>query len=175
MTLEDLKYEHLQAIPFTGIGNRDCYDLVRDFYRDNFGMELTPYVRPHDWDSDKIDLIRNHYEAEGFEAITDWKPKDLRPGDILAMSINESNPNHLAIYVGDGKIIHHLYGRMSRVEPLHGFWRNLTSFIVRHPDVPDLTPVYPDVDYMELLRERNSAHQGLESGGDEGTVRSDSE
>jgi cell wall-associated NlpC family hydrolase len=156
VTLEDLKYEHLQAIPFTEIGDRDCYELCRDFFRENFKIELTPYVRPHDWESDSLDLIRMFHDNEGFDSITDWRPKDLRPGDVLAMSINESNPNHLAIYVGDDKILHHLYGRMSRIEPLHGFWRNHTSFILRHKDVPDLRPVYPDVDYMELLRARNT-------------------
>jgi cell wall-associated NlpC family hydrolase len=156
MTLEDLKYEHLEGIPFTTIGDRDCYELVRDFYSENFNMDLTPYARPHDWASDKMDLIRNLYDREGFEMITDWKIKDLRPADVMAVSINEANPNHLAIYVGEGNILHHLYGKRSRLEPLRGFWRNHTSFILRHPDVPDLRPVYPDVDYMELLRARNS-------------------
>lgn len=156
MKLEDLKAEHLQGIPFTGIGKRDCYELVRDFYRDNFNIELTPYARPHDWESDKLDLIRNHYEAEGFEMLTDWKIKDLRPADLLIMAVNESNPNHIAINLGDGRILHHLYGKRSRIEEFHGWWRNHVSFVVRHKDVPDLRPVYPDVDYMELLRARNS-------------------
>jgi cell wall-associated NlpC family hydrolase len=151
-----LKYEHLQAIPFTGIGKRDCYALATDFFRDNFGIELTPYARPHDWEADKLDLFRNHYEAEGFDMITEWKPKDLRPADVLVMAIREANPNHCAIYLGDDTILHHLYGRMSSVEPLRGFYRNHTAFILRHKDVPDLRPVYPDVDYMELLRARNS-------------------
>lgn len=160
MTLEDLKFEHLQGIDFTGIGQRDCYELNRDFFRDNFGIELPPFARPHDWESDKIDLIRNLHEQCGFEAITEWKIKDLRPADVLAMSINESNPNHLAINLGDGNILHHLFGRKSRIEPLAGFWRNHTAFVLRHPDVPDLRPVYPDVQYMDLLNARNAVAEG---------------
>jgi cell wall-associated NlpC family hydrolase len=156
MTQEDLKFEHLQGIDFTGIGQRDCYELCRDFFRDNFEIELKPYARPHDWQSDEIDLIRMLHDDINFDIITDWRIKDLRPADVLAMSINEGNPNHLAINLGDGNILHHLYGRKSRIEPLHGFWRNHTSFILRHRDVPDLRPVLPDVDYMELLRARNS-------------------
>jgi cell wall-associated NlpC family hydrolase len=31
---------------------RDCYELGRDFFRDNFGIELTNYARPHDWSAD---------------------------------------------------------------------------------------------------------------------------
>lgn len=115
MTLEDLKSDHLQGIDFTGIGQRDCLELVRDFFRDNFGIQIKPYARPHDWNSDEIDLVRMLYDDANFEMITDWRIKDLRPADVLAMSINEANPNHLAINLGDGNILHHLYGRKSRI------------------------------------------------------------
>lgn len=160
MTIDDLKYEHLQAIPWGGVGKQDCYSLTRQFYDENFGIKLPNFARPHDWQSDKVDLIRNYYSDQGFDMITDWRPKDLRPGDILAMAINESNPNHLAIYLGDGRILHHLYGRMSRIELFHGHWRNAVSCVFRHKDVPDLRPVYPDVDYMELLNARNATPKG---------------
>lgn len=151
-----LKYEHLLGRPFTGIGRDDCLKLFRDFYRDNFQISIRDYARPHDWSSDKLDLMRLCYEREGFDLITDWKIKDLRPADVLCVSIGEANPNHFSIYVGDNKIVHHLYGQLSREEPFRDFWRNHTGFVLRHPDVPDLRPTYPDVDLMELLRARNS-------------------
>lgn len=160
MTLEDIKADHLQGIDFTGIGKRDCLELVRDFFRDNFDIRIKAYARPHDWNSDELDLIRMLHEDGNFEMITDWKIKDLHPADVLAIAIGEANPNHLAINLGDGNILHHLAGRKSRIEPLHGFWRNHTAYILRSRDVPDLRPVLPTVDYMELLRARNAITTG---------------
>lgn len=152
-----LKYENLISVPWGGLGQRDCYSLIMDFYEQNFGIKLTNYARPNDWSSDELDLIRDLYEREGFEMITEWRIKDLRPADILAMSIGEANPNHLAIFLDNDEIIHHLYGKMSRTEPFRGFWRNHISFVLRHPDVPDLRPVRPDAKLMDILRARNAA------------------
>jgi len=151
-----LRYDHLIGLQFTGIGDRDCFALIRDFFRDNFEIEIPDFARPNDWRSNTLDLIRNCYPASGFEMLTKWKSSDLRPGDVLAIMVGESNPNHLAIVVDDGKILHHLAGRMSNVEPLRDFWLDNTAFVLRHPDVPDLRPVYPDVDIGSILDERNS-------------------
>lgn len=150
-----LEYDHLIGRPFTDIGGLDCFALHRDFHKDNFGIEIANYARPHDWSSNKLDLIRLSYPREGFEMLSQWTTKDLRPADTLAMTIGEGAPNHLAIFLGDNQILHHLYGRLSSVEQFRDFWRNHTSFILRHPDVPDLREVHPDVDIMSLLRVRN--------------------
>ena len=155
-----LKYEHLVGRPFTGIGNDDCLKLFRDFFIDNFDLTIRDYARPSDWSSDKLDLMRLCYEREGFEMITDWSIKDLRPADVLCVAIGESNPNHFAIFVGDNTIVHHLYGKMSRAEPLRDFWRNQTCYVLRHPSVPDLRPVYPDVQLGDLIDARNNPELG---------------
>ncbi len=157
MTIDDLKYEQLLGRPFTGIGKSDCLALTREFFATNFGIEIPNFARPHDWSSDELDLIGPLGEKAGFEQITRWRPADLRPGDILAVCVGERNPNHLANYVGNSKIVHHLFGRMSNVEELRDFWFNHTAFILRHPDVPDLRPVYPDVDLMDLINARKAA------------------
>lgn len=152
----NLKYDHLEGRPFTGIGNDDCLKLFRDFFKDNFDISIRDYARPHDWSSDKLDLMGRCYEREGFEKITDWKLKDLRPADVLCLAIGESNPNHFAVYVGDDVILHHLYGKMSRAEQMRDFWRNHTCYILRHRSVPDLRPVYPEVLLSDLIDARNN-------------------
>lgn len=152
-----MDYDFAIGIPFSGVGNRDCYALLMDLYERNFGIKLTNFARPNDWQSDTDNLIEELYEKDGFIKITDWKVKDLRPGDILAMAIMEQNPNHLAVYVGDSTIVHHLYGRVSSAEPWRDLWQYATCFVLRHPDVPDLRPVHPDADLLELLRVRNSS------------------
>ncbi|SKB62222.1 NlpC/P60 family protein [Sphingopyxis flava] len=142
-----------EGIPFR-MGSNDCLGLFRKYYAEEFGISITDYARPNDWESSTIDLIRACYEREGFEMITSWKPKDLRPGDVLCMAIGEGNANHMAIFVGEGKILHHPANRLSVCEEYRDFWRNLTCYVLRHPDVPDLRPTYPDVTIEELLRAR---------------------
>lgn len=146
-------YQHLIGRSFLW-GVRDCYALLRDFYRDAFGIELTDYARPTDWSAENNSMIRKLYERDGFEMLANWKPKDLRPGDVLCMAIGETEPNHLAIYVGDNMVIQHLYGRLSSADTFRDFFRNTTCFVVRHPDVPDLRPVHTDTDIGSLLRDR---------------------
>ena len=162
-----LKYEELLDRPFS-LGTNDCFALAREFYKINFGIEVTDYARPQDWSSGELDLIRMLYEREGFEMITDWRVDDLRPGDVMAMCIGDRNPNHLAVVVDDGQILHHLTNHLSRTELLRDFWRNSTAFILRHPDVPDLRPVFPDVDIGTLLNARYSLQTDADAdtGGD---------
>lgn len=148
-----LAYDHLIGQAFL-YGVRDCYAIVRDLYRDNFGIELTNYARPNDWRSEAADLIRDLHDHDGFQMITDWKVKDLRPGDVLCMAIGESKPNHLAIYAGDNLIVHHLFGRFSTEAPYRDFFRTSTCFLARHPDVPDLRPSLPNTNVGDLLRGR---------------------
>lgn len=137
-------------------GRVHCYQLVRDTYRDSFGIELRDYAIPSNWNSDELDLIGMIHEREGFEKLPDWSVKTLRPGDILCIAVGRSNPNHLLIYVGANKLIHHPLNQLSREEPWHNCWQMTACYVLRHPAVPDLTPVLPNKTIQELLRERYS-------------------
>lgn len=148
-----IEIDDLVGIPFR-MGSNDCLGLFRRYYAAEYGIHITNYARPSDWESQTIDLIRACYEREGFEMITKWKVKDLRPGDVLCMSIGEGTANHMAVFVGEGDILHHPANRRSVREPYRDFWRTLTCYVLRHPSVPDLRPVYPDTTIEELLRAR---------------------
>lgn len=153
--MKEIIYENLAGKAFI-FGEQDCLSLFRQFYLQNFDIHIRNYSRPSDWSSDELDLMRLCYEREGFEMITKWKASELRPGDVLCMAIGEGNPNHFSIFVGDNKLVHHLYGRRSSVEPYHEFWQHKTCYLLRHPDVPDFRPTYPDVTIRSLLDARNS-------------------
>lgn len=148
-----LKFEHLIGRPFAW-GVTDCAALLRQFYLDNYSIELTDYARPTYWDSNTIDIIRAIYEREGFTMIPrdEMKAKDLRVGDIACVAVGSPVPNHFAIYVGDNTIVHHKANTFSSSELFRDFWRNQTSFYLRHPLVPDSTIKYPDVDIGDLIR-----------------------
>lgn len=151
-----LKVDEFVGRRFTEIGDEDCLTLVSMFFKDNFDINITDYARPADWSSDKADLITDLHEREGFIKITNWKPRDLRPADVIVMSVGEMNPNHLGVYVGDDKMLHHQLGRLSRTEPFSGFWHHHTAYILRHPDVPDLRPTVPTQDLAEFISARNA-------------------
>lgn len=146
----DIEYESLVGLPFVA-GKQDCFTLTRDFFRINFGIDIPNFSRPTDWDADRLNLIPKLYPLAGFEKVDTW---DLRPGDVLATAIGSSNPNHFVVYVGDNLLLQHKYMQLSSTETFRPAWKMVTCFVLRHPDVPDLTPVYPDISLEDLLRKR---------------------
>lgn len=150
-----MNYDNLIGRPFKW-GTTDCMSLVLDFYKQNFGIEIRNYARPTNWDPDKLDLMRLLPQREGFTTLTEYAPADLRPGDVLCVATGSSAPAHFAVYLGDNKLLHHRWGQFSNEEPFREFWRRAVCFVLRHPDVPDLRPVYPDITIEELLRARNT-------------------
>lgn len=149
----DLAFDHLTGRPYVP-GKVHCYSLARNFFKDNFGVELGDYAVPHDWDADKLNLIEMIHEREGFEKLESWSMKTLRPADVLCVAVRSANPNHFVINVGGNQLLHHPAPQFSRVEPMRDFWRMNTCYVLRHPAVPDLTPVKTDVTLQELLDAR---------------------
>lgn len=149
----ELQFEHLIGLPHSP-ERRDCFELVRDFYRVNFGIEITRYPVPNDWDADKLDLVNLIAEREGFRHVPDWSIKCLRPGDVLALSIGASNANHLAIYLGGNEMLHHPLFRASRKEAWANWWNSAVLYVLRHPDVPDMTVQLPHASIQELNNAR---------------------
>ena len=153
----EIKYAHLLGRKFDH-GVTDCYSLVRDFYKDNFEVDLTDYARPDDWWISGQDLYVDNFEKEGFYTIN-CNPRDYRVGDCFLISIPDPRApkgvtpsNHVAIYVGDNMVIHHLLGRESRRVPYKGMLRNFTTHVVRHKHVGELMrPKQTDIDIMDVL------------------------
>lgn len=121
-------------------GIQDCYTLVRDFYKARYQMELTNYARPNNWTQDpNLDFFTNRFEMEGFKD-TNNCPHKVRFGDVLMMRIVGSTVvNHVAIYVGRQKILHHLQGRLSEIVDYDDKWRYRVTRVVRHPEVEKTT------------------------------------
>ena len=147
-----LKYENLLNKPFEP-NEEDCFTMVMDFYDQNFGIKIPNFARPNNWNADELDLIKMMYPKAGFK-IADDDFNELRPADVLAISVSSTNANHLAVYIGDNEIIHHTFGTNSTKETLRPFWRMSTLYILRHPDVPDLRPELPTTSLEEILRAR---------------------
>ncbi|GFD70938.1 hypothetical protein KUL113_03580 [Tenacibaculum sp. KUL113] len=121
-------------------GIQDCYSLVRDFYKTRYQIEITNYARPDNWIQDpSLDFFTSKFEKEGFKD-TNNNPHKVRFGDVLMMRIAGSQVvNHVAIYVGRQKILHHLQGRLSEIVDYTDKWRIRVVRVVRHPEVEKTT------------------------------------
>jgi cell wall-associated NlpC family hydrolase len=146
-----LKYDHLVGREFKW-GSDDCYGLLRDFYRDNFSVDLPNIARPENFWENGMNLYMDNYYQCGFRAI-DVHPTQWQVGDVFLMAILSNTPNHVAMLVEDGRILHHLYGNLSTVEFYSGKWRDRTVGVFRHKDVK-IEQAQSTQDFMSLLPEQ---------------------
>lgn len=137
MMIESIRYNHLEGLEWVD-GTRDCFEIVRDFFQDNFSISITNYARPAAWWDNGLNLYMDHFGSEGFHVVDNPRPIDIQIGDVFLCAIRSDVANHAAIYIGNGNILHHFIGRRSNVELYKGLWKNTTVATVRHQDLNDL-------------------------------------
>lgn len=117
-------------------GVLDCYTLVRDYYQRELGITLMDFERDDQWwEKPGESLYMKNLEVAGFVQIGQDFSK-VQVGDMLLLELMSSaGPNHAAIYIGDGMILHHCYGRLSCREVFGGYWQECTRMITRHKDM----------------------------------------
>ena len=135
--------------------------MARRFYKDNFGIELEELARPNDWWAHGLNLYADNFWRNGFRPV-EGPPRDWLPGDAFLMQFRASVANHGAIYLGDNKILHHVYGRMSNVETYSSVWRRITVAVLRHKDAHIADEPLKTLDLGTLLPERQRVMLGLE-------------
>lgn len=114
-------------------GVLDCYQLIVDWYARERGITLKQFARPDGWwDDGKSDLYTEGFPQAGFRKLAEGEPVEV--GDVILMQIRSKNmvPNHAAIYLGDGLMLHHLYGRLSSRDQYGGMWSEATRAILRY-------------------------------------------
>jgi len=107
----------------------DCYSIIRDYYRRYEGIALPDFHRPDLWWEKGLNLYRDYLPLAGFREID---RSQLLPGDLILMRILSPVENHAVVWLGDGVIIHHLYGQISMtddykpayVERTASFWQH---------------------------------------------------
>jgi len=109
-------------------GVHDCYSIVRDWYRRECGVELPDFDRRDGWWNRGENLYVDNFADCGFTQISD-EPK---LGDLFLMQVGSRKPNHAAIYMGDGTILHHVYGNLSSLDAWGGYWLKHTVMTIRH-------------------------------------------
>lgn len=114
-------------------GVLDCYQLVVDWYQRERGITLKQFERSDEWWNDGVsDLYTEGFPQAGFVNVG----QDVQPevGDVILMQVRSKNgvPNHAAVYIGDGLILHHLHGRLSSRDVYGGRWQEVTRAVLRY-------------------------------------------
>jgi proteasome lid subunit RPN8/RPN11 len=113
-------------------GVLDCYSLVRDWFRSERGVLLPNFARFDDWWKRGENLYLDNFSRVGFEVVNFADLRNLLPGDCFLMQVASPVPNHAAVYLGDGLILHHLQGRLSSRDVYGGYWQKVTTHVLRY-------------------------------------------
>lgn len=115
----------------------DCATLMRDWHKQEMNIEYE--VEDSDWEWWLTG--QNHYVERlptyGFSKLDD--PSDIQRGDVILMQIKSKVPNHGAVYLGDGVMLHHPVNHLSRRDLYMGAWMDYTVSVWRHKDAPGFT------------------------------------
>lgn len=109
-------------------GVLDCYTLIRDWYSRERGITLPDFTREYEWWYKGGNLYVDNFQRAGFVRATG----EPMPGDVLLMQIMANVPNHGAIYIGDGIILHHLFNRLSCREVFGGYYKKHCTHVLRY-------------------------------------------
>lgn len=115
------------------LGVLDCYALIRDYYQQELQITLPDFDRHDEFWKRGEELYRDNFAAAGFHAIEELA---LRKHDVILMQLGSNVSNHGAIYLGDGRILHHPMHRLSGRDQFGGYWKSITTLYLRHKDLP---------------------------------------
>lgn len=114
-------------------GVRDCWCLVRDWYRINhpdIGDRMPQLPRDYDWYRHGVDLLsRENISLAGFRIVDNRG--DLHIGDIVMGRIASRVVNHCGVLIQNGLVLSHTEGRLSRREVV-GPWVRRAEYVLRH-------------------------------------------
>lgn len=115
-------------------GVYDCFTLVVDYYRKEFGINVsfraTGYPEIQDWEEKGLNILVDNFALAGFEKLTH---QEVKVGDLFLIQMGSDIPNHIAIYIGEDQILHHCQNRLSARDYYGGgYWQKHTAVHLRH-------------------------------------------
>ena len=110
-------------------GILDCYSIIVDWYHRERGIVLTNFNRGAEWWTKGGNLYRENFAKTGFREV----PADkAQHGDVILMKVQANVENHAAILLDGNVILHHIQDRLSCRETYDGYWRRVTTAVLRH-------------------------------------------
>lgn len=125
-------------------GVSDCYDAARSWFWQKYGILLPNFPRRDKWwlegeDGEVPDnLYADNFEKVGFVQLGEEEAREnLRVGDCFLFKLNPGTtwvgPNmvetHAGVYIGDGRIYHHLPGRLSTEDNAEQWGRKASRWL----------------------------------------------
>lgn len=119
------------SVPLVGrrfvLGVFDCSTLVRDYYRQILGIKL-PYVF-----NDLTQVLHGREDLDSLIRQQCFQVKGTyNKHDVLVFALSGSQPNHVAVYEGDGVMLHQQMNSLSDRQTLSGYWTARLVKILRH-------------------------------------------
>ena len=111
-------------------GVTDCWSLVRDWYKEELGLELRDWQRPVSYSNFNADPMFERCWAEAGFVEIDFH--DLQAGDAILMRLDSPGLNHVGVYIGDQLMLHHIQDRLSSRDLYNGYYQNNTGCVLRH-------------------------------------------
>jgi len=112
----------------------DCYTLIRDWYKENLGIDLKV-----DYEVPTLDEWISHPEYDSLippmaikHGFTEVSLADAKRGDLLLFSCTTQSTDHLGIYLGEQRFVHHSINRLSSVDLYGGYWLKQTNKVMRY-------------------------------------------
>jgi len=109
-------------------GIQDCWSLVMDFYHDKLNLNFKKWPRPK---TIKEFAIEPYFDkallSMGFLLVD-----DIKENDILVMKGAYQKLNHVAVYIGDQTILHHVIGKLSCREIFDLQYQQITKKVFRY-------------------------------------------
>ena len=105
-----------------------------------YGLTQAILQIPFGWWSDRENgevvtpknMYRDNFKACGFREIAQ---DEMRPGDVFLAQIMAPVTNHGGVYLGNGLILHHLRGRLSKTD-VASRWLNHVTHYLRYEGPP---------------------------------------
>ncbi len=116
-------------------GFSDCYRLAVDYYRKELDIPVRSIVTPDNYTSQSFAFARTNLFLENFKSCGFEQVLFPAAGDALllqTMDGHPDDPDHLGVYLGDGKMLHHNRNLLSAIVAYTPRWKKRTAMILRH-------------------------------------------
>jgi proteasome lid subunit RPN8/RPN11 len=112
-------------------GETGCEDIVRDYFKLMFEIEIPPYDRPETLATFENDFLDSMSFEWGFVRL-DGPPA---AHDVMTFRVLSPCANHMGVYVGDGKLLHQSRDALSSVENLTPALMRRHCYTYRHKEL----------------------------------------
>lgn len=123
---------HVEPVGRTwAFGEADCFETVRLHYRQTRKVYLTDYDRDETFEETAADIIARHVHDEGFSYVDPSAP--ILTDDVLMFRMpGQPHAQHLGVFLGAQKMLHHRRNQLSCIEPLDGAWLRRLAGVLRY-------------------------------------------